>query len=84
MAFVDVQRRGDRLVAVRVRYTPTWVEPGTYRVLPVAAALADPATPAGKRAALRASWRRTVAALSLLGRTAGAAQPDRQPRLVTD
>ena len=84
MAFVDVQRRGDRLVAVRVRYTPTWVEPSTYRVLPVAAALDDPATPAGKRAALTASWRRTVAALSLLGRTAGAAQPDRQPRLVTD
>jgi len=84
MALVDVQRRGDRLVAVRVRYTPTWVEPGTYRVLPVAAALDDPATPAGKRAALTASWRRTVAALSLLGRTAGAAQPDRQPRFVTD
>jgi poly-gamma-glutamate synthesis protein (capsule biosynthesis protein) len=84
IALVDVQRRGDRLVAVRVRYTPTWVEPGTYRVLPVAAALDDPATPTRKRAALTASWRRTVAALSLLGRPAGAAQPDRQPRLVTD
>jgi hypothetical protein len=84
IALVDVQRRGDRIVAVRVRYTPTWVEPGTYRVLPVAAALDDPATPARKRAALTASWRRTVAALSLLGRAAGAAQPDRQPRLVTD
>jgi hypothetical protein len=84
IALVDVQRRGDRLVAVRVRYTPTWVEPGTYRVLPVATAIDDPATPARKRAALTASWRRTVAALSLLGRTAGAAQPDRQPRFVTD
>jgi len=84
IALVDVQRRGDRFVAVRVRYTPTWVEPGTYRVLPVAAAVDDPATPARKRAALTASWRRTVAALSLLGRTAGAAQPDHQPRLVTD
>jgi hypothetical protein len=80
---MQLQRRGDRLVAVGVRYTPTWVEPGTYRVLPVAAALDDPATPAGKRAALTASWRRTVAALSLLGPTAAAAQPDRQPRAVT-
>ena len=83
IALVDVQRRGGRFVAVRVRYTPTWVELGTYRVLPVAAALDNPATPARERAALTASWRRTVAAVSLLGRRAGAARPDHQPRSIT-
>jgi len=79
IAFVDVQRQGGRLVAVRVRYTPTWVEPGSYRVLPVAATLDDPAIPAGERAALAASWRRTVAAVTLLGGSAGRPRPDRVP-----
>lgn len=83
IALVDVQRRGSRLVAVRVRYSPTWVELGTYRVLQVAVALDDPAAPAARRVALTASWRRTVAAVSLLGRRAGSARPDREPRSIT-
>lgn len=83
IALVDVQRRGNRLVAVRVRYTPTWVEPGTYRVLPVAVALDNPAAPAARRLVLTASWRRTVAAITLLGRRAGSARPDREPRSIT-
>jgi poly-gamma-glutamate capsule biosynthesis protein CapA/YwtB (metallophosphatase superfamily) len=80
IAVVDVRWRGDRFVAAQVRYTPTWVEPRTYRVLPVAAALDDPAAPAARRLALVASWRRTVAAVGLLGRRAGSARPDRKPR----
>jgi poly-gamma-glutamate capsule biosynthesis protein CapA/YwtB (metallophosphatase superfamily) len=83
IALVDVQRRGGRFVAVQVRYTPTWVELGTYQVLPVAAALDNPVTPARERAALTASWRRTVAAVRLLGRGAGAARPDRKPHSIT-
>ncbi len=74
---VRVERRGSRLVASGVRYLPTWVEPGSYRVLPVAAALGDPATPAGERAALAASWRRTVAAVMLLAGRAGNVRPAR-------
>ena len=81
IALVDVQRHGSRFVAAQVRYTPTWVEPSTYRVLVVAAALDDdPATPAAERAALAASWRQTVAAVSLLGPSASAARPDHTPR----
>lgn len=64
---VTVRRAGDTGVAERVDYTPTWVDTGSYRVLPVAAALNDPATPAATRAALRTSWRRTVAAITSLG-----------------
>jgi hypothetical protein len=83
IAFVDVRQRGDRFVAARVRYMPTWVEPGTYRVLSVAAALDDPAAPAARRAALTASWRATVAAVSLLGCGAGSARPERQRCSIT-
>ena len=83
IALVDVRQRGDRFVAARVRYTPTWVEPGSYRVLPVAAALDDPAAPAARRVALTASWRRTVAAVGLLGSRASSARPDREPRSIT-
>ena len=80
IALVDVGRQGGRLVAVRVRYTPTWVEPGSYRVLPVAATLDDPGTAARERVALAASWRRTVAAVTLLGSSAGQPRPGRAPR----
>ena len=80
IVFVDVRQRGERFVAAQVRYMPTWVELGTYRILPVAAALDDPAAPAPRRVELTASWRRTVAAVGLLGRRAGSARPTRKPR----
>ncbi|MGH9266889.1 MAG: CapA family protein, partial [Acidimicrobiales bacterium] len=51
----------------RLAYTPTWVEPGTFRVLPVAAALDAPGLGAPRRAELAASWRRTVTAIASLG-----------------
>ena len=60
---VRVVRRGDRYVVGDLRYTPTWVQHPSYRVLPVLQSLAangvDPAT----RAALTASLRRTTAAI---------------------
>jgi hypothetical protein len=63
-------------VAAHLRYMPTWVEPGTYRVLPVGATLDNPAVPAARRVALTTSWRRTVAAINLLGRSAGPPRPE--------
>ena len=44
----------------RVRFTPTWNERSTFRVLPVAATLADPALPADLAADLRVSYARTT------------------------
>ena len=52
----------------RIRYTPTWVERGTYRILPVARMLNDPATSDALRPTLRASWSRTLDAVRSLGR----------------
>lgn len=47
----------------QVAATPTWVEPGTFRVIPVQRALADPATAPDRRAVLEASLARTTGAL---------------------
>ncbi|MGI8754911.1 MAG: CapA family protein [Acidimicrobiales bacterium] len=44
-----------------VEAVPTWVEGGTFRVLPAVPTLADPAIPTGLRAALSASYDRTAA-----------------------
>ena len=62
-----VAERDGRFVVAGARYEPTWVEPGTYRIVPVLAALADPATPPGLRAALEASRARTADAIGMLG-----------------
>lgn len=40
---------------------PTWVQPGTYKVLPAVLTLQDPHTTAATKASLRASYDRTVA-----------------------
>jgi poly-gamma-glutamate capsule biosynthesis protein CapA/YwtB (metallophosphatase superfamily) len=47
--------------------TPTWVDRSDYTVLPVAAALDDPATPEWMRPDLEASWERTLSTLTSLG-----------------
>lgn len=56
---VDVteSKRGWR---TRLEYWPTWVRPGTYEVLLVAAALGDPSFE-DLEAELQASWERTTA-----------------------
>jgi hypothetical protein len=51
----------------RLRYVPTWVEYGSWRVLPIADTLARGWPSAALRATLRASWARTNAAVHLLG-----------------
>ena len=47
-----------------IEAVPTWVEPGSFRVLPVVRTLADPSTPSGLRSELSASYRRTAAVLA--------------------
>jgi len=65
MVQVTVTEQADGTFATtRVEYTPTWVEMGTYRVLPVAWAQA---AGEGDAALLAASWERTVATVNLLG-----------------
>ncbi len=53
-----------RFAATTVEYTPTWVEMHTYRVLPVARALA---AGEGDAALLAASWERTTGYVTMLG-----------------
>jgi hypothetical protein len=50
-----------RWVVSGIEAVPTWVDRPSFRVLPVVPALADPATAAGLRADLLASYDRTVA-----------------------
>ncbi|MFH1329188.1 MAG: CapA family protein [Actinomycetota bacterium] len=71
MVHITVAEQPDgRFVATAVEYTPTWVEMGTYRVLPIAWAQA---AGQGDAALLAASWERTVATVTLLGTEAIAA-----------
>ena len=58
---VHVVRQGRRWITDRVTITATYCEPGSYTVLPVTKALADPSTPASLRARLTASLQRTKA-----------------------
>lgn len=63
-AVATAQRDEDGRWSVRsVEAVPTWVEPGSFRVLPVVAALADPATSGALRAELSASYDRTAAVI---------------------
>ena len=62
------EREPGRFVVDRVRYTPTWVERGPYRILPVAKTLRAKWPSESLRQALRASWSRTVSAVRSLGR----------------
>jgi hypothetical protein len=51
----------------RILVTPTWVAPGSYRILPARSVADDPSTPAWLRAELIASHRRTMGELMALG-----------------
>lgn len=64
---VEVEVGPDGVAVGDIGYMPTWVEPGTYRVLPVPAALTDPGLAADRRAALEASLDRTRDAIGAAG-----------------
>lgn len=65
--------------ATGLRYHPTWVEPGTYRIRLVADALADPATAPEHLSLLLGSWDRTVAATGQLVAAGDGIAPARRP-----
>lgn len=65
---VKVVEKDGRFKVRRIFFIPTWVEPSTYRILPVAQKLNDPDTPDRLRPHLRASWKRTVRAVRSEGR----------------
>lgn len=58
------QRLDGRYQVAGIEAVPTWIEPGTFRVLPIVRTLQDPAIPAGLRALLIASYDRTAAVLA--------------------
>jgi poly-gamma-glutamate capsule biosynthesis protein CapA/YwtB (metallophosphatase superfamily) len=65
IVLVDVALRNGRWVTRSIDYVPTWVEAGTYRVLPAAETIAAGA--GALESTLRASWKRTSAAIGLMG-----------------
>ncbi len=58
---------GEDYRVARVLVTPTWVAPGSYRILPARSVADDPSTPAWLRAELLASYRRTMHEILALG-----------------
>lgn len=64
---VRVREIAGRLRAVRVLYSPTWVDRNSYRIFPVKGFLRDPRTPDALRGTLRASLLRTAATIESLG-----------------
>lgn len=52
---------------IAVEYTPTYVEAGTFRILPVAPTINGSPTDAGLRSALETSWDRTQERFNRLG-----------------
>jgi poly-gamma-glutamate capsule biosynthesis protein CapA/YwtB (metallophosphatase superfamily) len=80
LVHIEVKENATGFAVDRVLYTPTWVEPGTYRILPVADALEEPDTSPEQSALLAQSWRRTVATVRALGgRPKPAHKPDGLP-----
>jgi poly-gamma-glutamate capsule biosynthesis protein CapA/YwtB (metallophosphatase superfamily) len=69
---------GARVAAIT--YTPTWVEPGTFRIRPVARALDDRSTPADHLDDLTLSWQRTTSAIDALGADEFGVRPSALPR----
>ena len=60
---VAAKQSNGRYRVDQVLALPTWIEPGSFRVLPISSTLKDPNLPAGLRAELIASYDRTAAVL---------------------
>jgi Bacterial capsule synthesis protein PGA_cap len=65
------QGEDGRYEVTAIEAVPTWMDKSGWQVVPITAALADPATPARLRGELVASYQRTVAVLSQSGPVAG-------------
>jgi poly-gamma-glutamate synthesis protein (capsule biosynthesis protein) len=75
----DAGARGSGVGVRGLRFTPTWNERDTFRVLPVAATLTEPGLPADLAADLRASFTRTTEHVLALGAADLGVTPDRTP-----
>ena len=80
LVHLTVRESGERFVVTGVSYTPTWVDPVSKAVLPVAHALAY--GPDHNRAALAASLARSVERVTLLDAPGVALSPTPWPALV--
>jgi hypothetical protein len=69
-----------RYTVTAVEAVPTWMDKRGWRVLPIGAALSDPATPAPLRADLVASYQRTMAVLTQAGPVEGLTADPIPPR----
>jgi hypothetical protein len=65
----------------QVSVSPTWVAPGTYRILPAQATASAPSTPAWLESALRASFARTMREVLALGARSWGVRAIRVPPL---
>ena len=59
------QQPNGRYRVTGIEAVPTWIEPGSFRVLPIVRTLADPATSPALRGELGASYDRTAAVLDV-------------------
>jgi poly-gamma-glutamate capsule biosynthesis protein CapA/YwtB (metallophosphatase superfamily) len=71
---IEVTSRNGVLRATGIGYSPTWVDIGSYRILPIRRTLEGKEPSAAKRRQLRRSWTRTVDAIE-----SGGVRPERDP-----
>jgi poly-gamma-glutamate capsule biosynthesis protein CapA/YwtB (metallophosphatase superfamily) len=76
---VTVGQQHGRFAVRRITYTPTYVDPQTVTILPVAQALKRPGLTPALRQALLASFQRTVARVDALGAGRLGVEPDQRP-----
>ena len=67
MVTIELAKRGEDWQPRTVTYTPTWVQAGTYRILPVAETLARTDISTTLRSQLQGSWNRTSERINRLG-----------------
>mgnify|MGYP007122152348 CR=1 FL=1 len=61
--WIEYKPNGGRYRVDRALAVPTWIEPGSFRVLPIPPTLKDPNLSPGLRSELIASYDRTAAVL---------------------
>jgi poly-gamma-glutamate capsule biosynthesis protein CapA/YwtB (metallophosphatase superfamily) len=76
---VTITKLRGRFVVRRIAYMPTYVDPRTATVLPVARSLRQAGLSPSLRQALLGSWRRTVARVNLLGADQLGVTTDQRP-----
>lgn len=76
---VTVEVQNGTPAVSRLGYSPTYVDPATVTILPVARTLWDPHLSPALRNDLEQSWQRTTATVDMLGAAAAGVVPTEQP-----